>query len=90
LSLPRARDGAGGIAAKVEDELALVVGELLWKLECDERGDIFAAILGEARDEAARRVEVDGTGGDGVLAGEVWEDRCDGLLALGLGLDAGG
>jgi len=89
LSLACTREVAGRIATKVEDELALVVGELLWKLERDERGDIFAAVLGETRNEAARSVEVDGARGDSVLASEVWEDCCDGLLALGLVLDAG-
>jgi hypothetical protein len=90
LSFPRARDVAGWIGTQVEDELALVVGELVWKLECDERGDIFTTVLVEARDEVARHMEIDGARGDGVLAGEVWKNRCDGLLALRLGLDAGG
>jgi len=80
LGFSRAGDGAGVIAAKVEDELALVVGVLLGKLECDERGDVITAVLGGAGDETSRCVEVDGTGGDGVLAGEIWEECCDGLL----------
>jgi len=74
LSLSSARDGAGGIAAKVEDELALVVGVLLWELECDERGDVGTAVLRGAGDETASGVEVDGARGRGILAGEVWED----------------
>jgi len=74
LSFPCAGDGAGRVATEVEDELALIVGVLLGELECDERGDVFTAVLGEAGDETARCVEIDGAGGGGVLAGEVWED----------------
>jgi len=79
LSFPRAGDSAGRVAAEVEDELALIAGVLLGQLERDERGDVFPAVLGKTGNETARFVEVDGAGGGGVLAGEVWEEGCDGL-----------